>query len=102
MMIIFLIFDIKVSHPVPQGREDLLRIACSQLSARAIPCAKLGKLEIFKKLRNISTCNFRGFHQWTRRICDTVDAAVNMVSERVACVVLHVPDEDIVPVDDVE
>jgi hypothetical protein len=46
--------------------------------------------------------NLGGFDLGAFGICNAVDAPVFMVAERIACAVLHVADEDVVPVDKVE
>jgi len=42
------------------------------------------------------------FDEGACRVGDTVDAAVLVVAEGIARAVLHVADEDVVPVDEVE
>ena len=46
--------------------------------------------------------DFGGFDEGAARVGDAVDAAVLVVAERIACGMLHVADEDIVPVAEVE
>ena len=46
--------------------------------------------------------DFRRSDEWSVRVGDAVDAAVDVVAEWIAGAVLHVADEYVVPVDDVE
>ncbi len=46
--------------------------------------------------------HLRGRHERARRVRNAVDTSVRVVAQGIACIVLHVTDEDIVPVDHVQ
>ena len=74
----------------------------AEFAAGAVAAAILGQLQVLQQFGNARAGDLRGFHQRTRRIRDAVDAAVFVVAVRVTRVVLHVADQRVVPVNEVE
>ena len=74
----------------------------AQFAAAAVAAAVFGEFEVFQQGFHGGSIDFRRLHQIAARIRDAVDAPVDVVAERIAGVVLHVPDEDVVPVDDIQ
>ena len=58
--------------------------------------------KIFKELSHGSTINFDRLLKWLLRIHQTIDSTVHLITIWVAHVVLHVPDDHIMPVGNVK
>ena len=85
---------VELRGPRFHGGQDFARGMAAQFAARAVAGAKFGLLQVFEQRRRLlapATC--AGFTSGRARIGDAVDAAVDVVAQRVAGVVLHVADE---------
>ena len=96
------ILAVELRGPGLHGRDDLRGRTTAQLATRAVAGAVLGRLQVLEQLRQAGTGYFRRRHQRARRVGHPVNAAMVVVALRIAGVVLHVPDEGVVPVEEVQ
>jgi hypothetical protein len=93
---------VETCGPFGDGWADLVERAAAEFAAAAVAGAVFREFEVIEESDDGSAVDFCWFEERAGRVGDAVDAAVDVVAERVAGVVLHVTDEDIVPVDQVE
>ena len=96
------IFRIELRGPRLDGGHHVLRVARAQLDLGAIADAVLRLLQEVQQLWNRCAGDRRGLEKGPARIRDAIDAAVQVIARGVAEVVLHVPDDRVVPVGEVE
>src|SRR5262245_42178357 len=101
-MLVVGIASIEVVYPFVRGGQDLLGVAGAQLDASAIADTVLRLLQEIEELLD----RFPGNPGWLRQRSvltgDAVDAAVLAVPAWIAQVVLHVADDRVVPVEEVD
>jgi len=85
-----------------EGGEDFGSVAGAEFAAGAVAGAVFGEGEVFEEGGEGGLVDFGGFDEEAVGVGDAVDAAVFVVAEGIAGAVLHVADEDVVPVDEVE
>lgn len=95
-------FWIKGSIPFLKDGEEFSRVTAADFAAGAIAGAVFGEGEIIEEGFEGSLVDFCGFDEGAGGAGDTVDAAVLVIAEGIAGAVLHVADEDVVPVAEVE
>ena len=93
---------LKRRNPFAECGGDFIGIAATQLAAGAITAAVFGQFQVFQQHGNRRACDVRGLHQRAAGIGDAIHSTVHMVTVWVTGVVLHVPDQNILPVDHVE
>ena len=82
--------------------EDFGGVAAAEFAVGSLAGLEFGEFEVFEESGEIGAGDLGGIDERTRGIGDAVDAAVDVVAQRIARGVLHVADEHVVPVDDVE
>lgn len=90
------------SRPFLEGGEDFGGISGAEFAAGAVAGAVFGEGEVFEEGGDWGVVDLGGLDEGAFRVGDAVNAAVEVVAEGIACAVLHVPDEDVVPIDEVE
>ena len=85
-----------------QTGEDILRGVVAELQAAAGAGAILGQGQVGEELADGGAGDRGRRHQRAARVSHAVDATVGVVAHRVAGAVLHVADERVVPVREVE
>ena len=93
---------LKRRNPFAECGGDFIGIAATQLAPGAITAAVFGQFQVFQQHGNRRACDVRGLHQRAAGIGDAIHSTVHMVTVWVTGVVLHVPDQNILPVDHVE
>ena len=93
---------VELFHPFLRGGDDLGGRALAELDAGAVAHAVGGVPEVFEQGGDRLAVDGDGLLQFATLGRHAVDAAVLVVAVRVAHVVLHVADDDVVPVGDVE
>ena len=93
---------IKLFHPLLQRGHHLARITLTEFDARPLANSVGRMLEVLEQRRNRLPIDLHRLLQRTPGRRHPVDAAVLMVAVRIAHVVLHVADDHVVPVGDVE
>ena len=93
---------IKRSHPLIDSRQNFLGIAPTQLEPCAVVGSRSGLFQLVKQLRNRQRCQIDHFVQRTIAAGDAVDAAMNFVAIGISQIVLHVADNRVLPVDEVD
>jgi hypothetical protein len=93
---------VEACGPFGDGWEDLVERAAAEFPAAAVAGAVFREFEVIEESGDGSAFDLSWLEERAGRVGDAVDAAVDVVAEGVAGIVLHVTDEDIVPVDDVE
>ena len=93
---------VELGGPGLHGGEHFARGVAAEFATGAVAGAVFGLLEVLEEFGDGSAGDLRGLHQRTLRVGDAVDAAMLAVAVGIACVVLHVADERIMPVDEVE
>ncbi len=88
--------------PLLDGGNNLVGWMAAQFAARAISETVFVLLQIFEQLLNRRACHLGRFHQRTRRISNSVNTTVIVIAIRIAGAVLHVTDERIVPIDQIQ
>ena len=89
-------------NPFAECGGDFIGIAATQLAACAIAAAVFVQLQVFQQHGNRRACDVRGLHQRAAGIGDAIHSAVHVVAVRVARIVLHVANENVLPIDDIE
>ena len=102
MVSVFFLRGVKLLNPFLRGGDDFGGGAFAELDAGAMTHAIGGMLEVFEQRGDGLTVDGDGFLQFAAFGGHAVDAAVFVVAIWVAYVVLHVADDDVVPVGDVE
>jgi len=85
-----------------EGGEDFCGITGAEFAAGAVAGAGFREGEVFEEGGEGGVVDFSGSDEGAVGVGDAVDAAVEVVAEGIARAVLHVADEDVVPVDEVE
>ncbi len=75
---------------------------CAELATATVAGAELRKLKIFQERFHGCSGDIRRLHKRTRGISDAVNTTVDVVAKRIAGIVLHVTDEDVLPVNHIE
>ena len=93
---------IKGSVPFLKDGEEFSRIAAAEFASCAVAGAGFGEGEVLEEFFEGGLVDFCGFDEGAGGVGDAVDASVLVVAEGIAGAVLHVSDEDVVPVAEVE
>ena len=101
-MLIGRILPVELLDPLLQLGQYLIGIAASQFPAAPVSASVLRKFEVVQQSFNRGTCYLSGFDQGTGRIGDAINAPVDVIAIRVPGIVLHMADQNIVPVDQVK
>ena len=88
--------------PLLAGRDHILGLALAELDPGAVADSVNRVLEVRHQLVEGSAVNFDCFLERLALVGDPVDPAMKMVAGGVTDIVLHVPDDDVVPVGHVE
>ncbi len=99
---VFLLGGVELLHPFLRGGNDFGGGALTELDAGAMAHAIGGMPQVFEQGGDGLAVDGDGFLQFTTFRGHAVDATVFVVAVRVAHVVLHVADDDVVPVGDVK
>jgi len=91
-----------LGSPGFDGGDHFAGGMAAQLATSAIADAQFGFLQVLEQGSDGCAIDLHGLHQRAARVGDAVDAAMHVVAQRVTRVVLHVTDEDVVPVDDIK
>ena len=102
LVLVLRVLRIEAANPRLDRGDDFLRIAAAQFDLRAIPDAILGLLQQVEQPRNRRARNHCRLEERTARVRHPVDATVVVVAGRVPEVVLHVADDGVVPVREVQ
>ena len=89
-------------NPFAKRSRNLVGIAAAEFATGAITAAVFGQFQVFQQHLNGCTGNLRGLYQWPTGVGDAIHPAVHMVAVWVAGVVLHMPNQNVLPVDYVE
>ena len=89
-------------HPFLNRGQHLVRWMASQFATGAVTKAVFVLLQILQQLLDGSASHFGSLDERTRRIGNAIDTAVIVVAIRVAGAVLHMADERIVPIDQIQ
>lgn len=98
----FKIAGVETVDPFLQSGNDELGVTVTKFAAGAVASAGFGEGEVFEEFGEAGVVDFGGFDEWATWVSDAVDATVFVIAEGVAGAVLHVADEDVVPVAEVE
>ena len=101
-MRVFFLGGIELLHPFLRGGDDFGGGALAEFDAGAVTHAIGGMLEVFEQRGDGLAVDGDGFLQLATFGGHAVNAAVFVVAVGVAHVVLHVADDDVVPVGDVK
>ena len=96
------VFVVESGGPSTECSEDICGGMLAEFAAGAVAGAVFGELEILQEFCDRLAINWGGLDEGTGGIGDPVDAAMNVIAVGVPGIVLHVADEDVVPIDDVE
>ena len=102
MVLIGRVLRVELRDPRLDRGEHLGGRTGTQLAAGAVAGAVFGLLEVREQFGDGGAGDLGGLDQRPPGVGDAVDAAVLMVAVRVARVVLHVPDQRVVPIEEVE
>ena len=92
----------KRPKPALQAGEDFVGLTTTEFETRARTGAIFRQREVGEQHVDRGASDDRGLHERTRGIGNPIDTTMDMVAHRVTRAVLHVPDERIVPVGDVQ
>ena len=102
MMGLGLVVGIEALHPGLRGGDHVLRGTAGQFDPRAVPHAVHRRLQVLEERLDRLPVDRDGLLQRSPGRGEPEDAAVRVVAVGVADVVLHVADDHVVPVGDVE
>ena len=93
---------VEFPSPVLHLFQDLIGIAAPQFTQSAITCTVFGQPQVFQEDGNGSAGHLGRFDQGPGWVSDAIDAPVVVVAVGVPSGMLHVTDQGIVPIDEVE
>jgi len=99
---LFRITLIEAVDQLLESRNYFRNWTAAKLTPGAVAAAVFGEGQVCKEFLERGIVDFGGLNEGAAWIGDAVDAAVFVVAERIAGGVLHVADEDVVPVAEVE
>ena len=88
--------------PLFERGKDFAGITAAELTTRAVAGAVFRESEVFEEGGKGCIVNLSRLYEGTIGVGDAINAAVLVITERIAGAVLHVADENVVPVDDEE
>jgi hypothetical protein len=88
--------------PLIHGGDDFIRISLAQLNLGPFANLIFRLFEQCEQIGNRCAVNLERLHERPAFVGHAINSAMLMVAIRIADVVLHVADEGVLPVDDVE
>src|SRR5690606_7067184 len=77
-------------------------IPAAEFTPRTVPGPVFRKFQVIQKRGDISPGNGGRFDQWPRRVRNAIYATMGMVAQWVTLVVLHVANQYVVPINDIQ
>src|SRR6266850_7621097 len=102
MMLVIGAFSVEGGGPFLRGGDDLIAIAAAQLDAGTVTYAIFRPTQQIEETLNGFAGDFDRFHRRPFGRGHAVDAPVFAVAVRIAQIVLHVADDRVVPVAEVD
>src|SRR5260370_28424792 len=102
MVLVVLVVLVQCLHPFHSCRNDLARIASAKLDPRPIANVVFRLLEQVEEALDRLAGDLDGLEQRPAGIRDAVDAPMSLVPTWIAQVMLHVSDDGILPVEEVD
>ena len=96
------VLGVELGDPGLDGRKHFGRRVAAEFAAGTVSGAVFGLLEVLEEFGHGGAVDLGGLQERTLGVGDAVDAAVLVVAVRIAGVMLHVPDQRVVPVEEVE
>ena len=95
-------FRVELSGPFFDFSIELAEGTTAKFAAGAVAGPGLWEGEVLEEFREGAVVDFGGFDEGAAWVGNAVDTTVFVIAERVAGAVLHVADENVVPVAEVE
>ena len=102
MMGILFLFRIELLDPLFRGGDDLFGISLTEFDPRAVADAIDGRFQIFEQSRNRLAIDGDWLLKRPTDGSHAVDATMSVVAVGIADVVLHVANDDVVPVAEIQ
>src|SRR5690606_7439071 len=102
MVLILGVIFVQIGGPSRKVGKYLLGIPSPEFPSGAVTATKFRKFKVIQKHRYAGSIDFGRRYQRTRGVSYPINPSMHVITERIPCVMLHMSDQHIVPINDVK